>query len=366
MTSLFESHKSAPAVVQAAGMKGFAAEFQNLDHYIRVITDRIWEGRRIDDIRLYYSDPCVVETAMSVSTSIEDVITGTRATLAMFPDRRLLAEDVIQSGDAENGFLSSHRIISTMTHLGDGNFGSATGRKIHARTIADCVCKDNRIVHEWLVRDHAAIALQIGTTPKALAQLWLTQRDGWHKPVAGPAPAGYVSHISTDPLAVRYAQAIADMAGVAGDGTRDVAGDAKGKRSGRIAACVASTYDEAAQQIGPGESTCYGRAEISAFWQGLFGSLQVEHLAIEHLALQRDMPQTGRCDRLALRFRAKTVVSPRPDSIIRYECNSNQIPGRSIELMGIVHSELIHGRVIREWVLIDDVAIWMQILTPQA
>jgi hypothetical protein len=34
--------------------------------------------------------------------------------------------------------------------------------------------------------------------------------------------------------------------------------------------------------------------------------------------------------------------------------------------MGIVHAELVQGRVLREWVLIDDVAIWMQVLTPQA
>ena len=171
-------------------MKGFDAEFSNLDHYIRVITARIWEGRRIDDIRLYYSDPCVVETPMSVSSAVEDVITGTRATLAMFPDRRLLAEDVIQSGDDEGGFLSSHRIISPMTHLGDGSFGPASGARVHARTVADCVCKDNRIIHEWLVRDQAAIALQIGSTPQALAQTWLDQRGGWQKPVAPPVPAG--------------------------------------------------------------------------------------------------------------------------------------------------------------------------------
>ena len=149
-------------------MRGFDAEFRDLDHYIRVITERIWEGRRIDDIYRYYSDPCIVETPSSVSTDVEEVVSGTKATLAQFPDRRLLAEDIIQSGDAERGFLSSHRIISTMTHLGDGNFGKATSHKIHVRTIADCVCKDNRIIHEWLVRDHAAIALQIGSTPQAL------------------------------------------------------------------------------------------------------------------------------------------------------------------------------------------------------
>ena len=125
------------AVHTSGPMKGFDAEFKDLDQYIRVITDRIWEGRRLGDIRTYYSDPCVVETAMSVSTSVEDVVKGTEATLAMFPDRRLLAEDVIVSGDTAGGYLSSHRIISPMTHAGDGSFGPATGRTIHARTIAD-------------------------------------------------------------------------------------------------------------------------------------------------------------------------------------------------------------------------------------
>ncbi len=341
MTSIFEPAKGVPAVVQGAGMKGFASEFRNLDQYIRVITERIWEGRRIDDIRLYYSDPCVVETAMSVSTSIEDVISGTRATLAMFPDRRLLGEDVIQSGDENGGFLSSHRIISTMTHLGDGNFGPATGRKIHARTIADCVCKGNRIVHEWLVRDHAAIALQIGSTPQALAQRWLDQRGGWTKPVAGPVPAGYVSHVSTDPLAVRYARAIEDFA----HGTKP----------------VGAFYDEAAQQIGPGEITCYGQAEIGAFWQGVFGALQVQQFVVEHLALQRDMASSGRADRVAMRFRANAVHGSSETGTGRYGKPSD----KPVEVLGIVHAEFIAGRVIREWVLLDDVAIWMQVLVAQ-
>ena len=48
-------------------MKGFDAEFRDLDHYIRVITDRIWEGRRIDDIRLYYAADCAVETPSGVT-----------------------------------------------------------------------------------------------------------------------------------------------------------------------------------------------------------------------------------------------------------------------------------------------------------
>ena len=330
-----------PAIHQAAGMRGFAAEFRDLDHYIRVITDRIWEGRRIDDIRSYYSDPCTVETPLSVSTSVDDVINGTRATLAMFPDRRLLAEDVIQSGDENGGFLSSHRIISPMTHLGAGSFGPPSGRKLYARTIADCVCKDNRIVHEWLVRDHAAIALQIGSTPRALAQTWLDQRGGWNKPVAGPPPAGYLSHIGTDPLAVRYAQAIRELAHGEGD--------------------VAAVYDAAAHQIGPGETTSYGHAGIGAFWRSVFDALQVQQYSLEHLALQSDVARSGRPDRVAMRFRARTLHAPQAVAATRYGAGS----GRPVEVLGIVHAEFVGGRVVREWVLIDDVAIWMQILSPQ-
>ena len=333
--------RTAAASSQTAAMKGFHAEFKNLDDYIRVITHRIWEGRQLGDIHLYYSDPCVVETAMSVSTTLESVVSGTRATLAMFPDRRLLAEDVIQSGDEDGGFLSSHRIISPMTHAGDGNFGKATGRKIHARTIADCVCKNNRIVHEWLVRDHAAIALQIGSTPQALAQDWLNQRGGWNKPVAGPAPAGYLSAISNDALAADYAQAISDFA----HGTTS----------------AASIYDEAVQQISPGEVCSYGRGEVQAFWTSLFAALPVKRFEIEHLALQSDFASTGRPDRVALRFRAETSHSPQKTDASRYGKRSE----KPVEILGIVHAEFYQGRAIREWVLIDDVAIWMQILDIQ-
>ena len=45
------------------------------------------------------------------------MIGATLATLAEFPDRTLLGEDVIWSGDEEAGFLSSHRLLSTATHL---------------------------------------------------------------------------------------------------------------------------------------------------------------------------------------------------------------------------------------------------------
>lgn len=334
------------ALHQAAAMRGFDAEFKDLDHYIRVITDRIWEGRRIEDIRRYYSDPCIVETPSSVSTSVQSIVEGTRATLAMFPDRRLLAEDVIQSGDAEGGFLSSHRIISPMTHTGDGVFGRATGRKLQVRTIADCVCKDNRITHEWLIRDVAAIALQIGTTPQALAQDWLNVQGALNKPIAKPAPSYYQSHISSSSLAQGYAQAI------------------EAYSHGQSPTALA--YDDAVHHMGHGGVTRFGHAQVGAYWNNLFSALKPREFAVEHLALQCG---SGRADRVALRWRARCSAISDAFSASRalndgsksYEFKSNT----EIELMGINHVEFYQGRVLREYVLIDEVALWMQILTPQ-
>ncbi len=312
-------------------MKGFDAEFPDLDTYIRLITARIWEGRRLQDIRRYYADPCIVETPAGVSTTAQQVIDGTAATLAMFPDRRLLAEDIIVSGDETGGFLSSHRIVSTMTHRGDGAFGAPTGRRIHVRTVADCVCLDNRIVHEWLVRDQGAIARQIGLAPRDLAQRWLDDRGGWHKPMAAPAPAPYRTHVDTDGPAHAYAEAIRGFAAGAAD--------------------VQAAYDDAVHHLGPGETTRYGQDEVGAFWRGLFDVFAVERFDVEHLVLQCG---GGRADRVALRWRAQ--ARHRSDGAF------GAATGRGVEILGINHAELFRGRVLREWALVDEVALWMQVL----
>lgn len=319
----------------AAGMAGFDPEFNNLDEYIRVITRRIWDERRFDDIHRYYSDPCIVEMPTSVTSSIQTVVDGTIASLGVFPDRRPLYEDVIQSGDAEGGFLSSHRGISAMTHLGHGAFGLASGRRVHARAIADCVCKDNRIVHEWLIRDQAAIALHIGIQPRDLAQRWLNERGGWDKPVAGPAPSWYVSAISDERAAQDYAATLADFAQGRGD--------------------PALVYAVAAHHIGPGGVTRYGQEEVGGYWSDLFSALVPERFEVEHLALQRG---GGRADRIALRWRAHAIH--------RGNGMFGVATGKPVEIMGINHVELHDGKVVREWALVDDVALWMQVLTPAA
>jgi predicted ester cyclase len=317
-------------------MKGFDAEFRDLDHYIRVITERIWEGRRIDDIRRYYGEGCAVETPGAVSIGIDPVIDGTRATLTAFPDRRLLAEDVIISGDEEHGFLSSHRIFSPMTHAGPGVFGPPSGRAVFARTVADCVCVNNRIVHEWLVRDQAAIARQIGRHERDVALDWLAQRGRWHKPAMPPAPGGYLSFVDTQEPAAAYAGVLRRLW---------TAADVRG---------LTGTHDAHAIAALPGGLAAAGLPAIQDFWRGMTGALTDARFDVEHLVAN---PRPGRATALAMRWR----VQARHGGAGRY----GPPTGRPVEVMGISHADIEAGLVVREWHLIDDVAIWMQLLEPR-
>lgn len=317
-------------------MKGFDPEFIDLDHYIRVITDRIWEGRRIDDIRRYYSDDCAVQTPGGVTLGVQAVIDGTRATLAAFPDRRLLAEDVIVSGDEVGGFLSSHRILSPMTHAGDGVFGPPTGKPVVVRTIADCVCTHNRIVHEWLVRDQSAIARQTGQQVRDLAQRWLNQRGDAPLPVMPAAPSPYRTVIDGQADAASWAAACNGLWRAAGPAAL---------RASHAPAVIAAL---------PGGEAAVGREALARFWADLREALPDARFTIEHLAAN---PRAGRATAMAMRWRLHGTHS----GGTRYGTAS----ARAVQVLGISHAEVEHGQIVREWVLMDDVAIWMQVLQPR-
>jgi hypothetical protein len=256
-------------------IKGFDAEFSNLDHYIRVITDRIWEGRRIDDINHYYSSDCAVETPSSVSVGTKAVIDGTIATLNVFPDRRLLAEDIIISGSSEGAYLSSHRIFSPMTHAGAGVFGTPSHRTIYARTIAR----------------------QIGSNEKELAQKWLNASGGYFKATMPAAPSYYVSHIEQKGHAAKYADFLDQIF--------------------RSFQKINADHFYAQQIISalPGGESAVGQNQIMQFWQSLAGSLELSSFQVEHsVANERE----GRPTAVAWFFRTLRPANRPPTRNFRH------------------------------------------------
>lgn len=321
----------------STAMAGFDAEFTSLDHYIRVITARIWEGRQVDRIHRHYSADCAVITPGGTSQGVDAVVRGTLETLQQFPDRRLLCEDIVGAGDAVSGFLSSHRIASTMTHLGDGSFGPASGRPLQVRTVADCVCVNNRIVHEWLVRDQGAIALQLGSTPQALARQWLHSKGAPTLPLwQPPAPPPW-----QDP--------VHDSAGA-----RLLAHTYRALWAGDLAVLQRHGDEAVALQL-PNGQAALGVAAAEAFWFGYTAAFSAAVLHIDSLA---ERIEPGRTPRVAMRWR----MTGRHTGGGRF----GTATGQPVEILGITHAEVDHarGRILREWVLIDEVALWMQILSP--
>jgi len=174
-------------------MKGFDSKFLDFPDYIIGITKEIWEDRQIAKLHDYYASDIVVRSPASVVVGNKDVIAATMATLAEFPDRTLLGEDVIWSGTPDEGMLSSHRLFSTATHTGPGVYGAPSGIRLSYRIIADCHAINNQINDEWLIRDQGAIVRQLGIDPKDYAQDLIAREGGPDACVKPYTPANDVT-----------------------------------------------------------------------------------------------------------------------------------------------------------------------------
>ena len=123
-------------------LPGFDPQYRDFVDYILKITHQIWEEKGIGVIYDTYHNNITMHLGSSNLVGIKDVIANTLQTLHAFPDRRLIGQNVIWSNYGKEGFLSSHRVLSTATNLGDSNFGPATGNKINLETNV------NKIIHK--------------------------------------------------------------------------------------------------------------------------------------------------------------------------------------------------------------------------
>ena len=317
-------------------MKGFDPRWKDLPDYILGITREIWEDRRIHTLHAYYGADMPVRTPASVTIGNRGVIGATMATLAEFPDRQLLGEDVIWSGDDDAGFLSSHRLFSTATHVNDGIYGRATGKRLAYRIIADCAAKDNAIYDEWLIRDQGAIVRQLGHDPRDYARDLIAREGGPEacvKPMtpATDAPPVYTGVGNDNEWGERYADQI----------TRIMAGEL---------AVVPDTYDRAVQSEYPGGVTGHGWDAADRFWLGLRAAFPSADFTIHHRIGREDplMPP-----RAALRW----SLHGKHDGWGAFGAPT----GAEIYVLGLSHAEFGPWGLRREFTLYDETAIWKQI-----
>ncbi len=325
-----------------AATNGFSQRWPLFPDYIVDITREIWEERGIATLHRYYAPDIPVRTPMGASHGNQAVIASTMATLHEFPDRQLLAEDVIYSDDPVHGFLSSHRIISTATHAGDGAFGPTTGRRFTIRIIADCAARDDVIYDEWLVRDYGGIARQLGFEPQSYARMLIAREGGADKasrpltPEASPPPV-YRGTGNASEWGIRYAEGL----------TRIMGADF---------AHIHQAYDRAVIGEYPGARQAVGREAVAAFWLGLRSSFPNATFAIHH------------------RIGMEGGMMP-PRAAIRWSLDGThdgwgtfgRPTGARVHVMGLSHAEFgpfgpDGVGLRREYALYDEIAIWKQIL----
>ncbi len=318
-------------------MQGFDPKFHDFPDYIIRITKEIWEDRGISSLHHYYSPGIIVRSPASVVAGNDRVIAATMATLAEFPDRKLLGQDVIWSGTPEAGMLSSHRLISTATHLGDGAYGAATGKTLTYQIIADCHAIANQINDEWLIRDQGAIVRQLGWDPQAFARDQITREGGPDACTLPLTPA-------------------TDMPGpYTGRGNDNAWGHTHADILHRIMAAdftvIPHSYDRACELHFPGGLTQHGHAAADGFWLSLRAAFPDASFTIHH--------QIGRDDPL---------MPPR--SAIRWSLHGTHSgwgafgapSGAQVYVLGISHAEHGPWGLRRDYTLFDETAVWKQIL----
>jgi predicted ester cyclase len=325
---------------QRMNLPGFDPEFVDLPDYIVRITDRIWHERKVELCLKYYSPDCVVHTQGGDIVGAQTVVDNTHATLASFPDRTLDADNVIWSDDGDGLFYSSHLITSKMTNLGASEFGPATGKAVKVQTIADCACKANRVVEEWLVRDYATVVEQLGFDVDETA-LKLAKED---------VESGF-------DLVAFHAENHAD---VLANATRlTEAPDKPEKRPYAFAKSLYSQiwternfdklgdfYDFRVGAAYPGKRDFYGHDQIAPLLQQIFDAVPDAKMKVEHVA---DIPYMAVGRDISVRW--SLAGTHTGDGFY------GQATGANFYMMGVSQFRVINGRIREEVTIWDDVAV---------
>ncbi|MEM9972589.1 MAG: ester cyclase [Pseudomonadota bacterium] len=316
---------------------GFDERWASEEDFILGITREIWEDRGIHTLTHYYGPGLIVRSPASVVRGNGGIIAGTQATLAEFPDRELPGEDVIWAEVSQTSFLSSHRLYCTATHTGPGMYGAPTGRRLAYRILADCFCEGNAVADEWLVRDQGAIVRQMGQDVVGWTRA-LIEREGGPDACVRPftpkndIPGPYTGHANDSPWGARLADLLTRMMHAE-------------------FSVVSGAYDRACELAYAGHVQAHGHAAADAHWLGLRAAFPSAAFRIEH-AIGQESP------RMPPRAAVRWSLWGRHEGWGSFGVPSDA----EVYIMGITHAEFGPRGLRREWTLIDETAIWKQIL----
>lgn len=331
----------APGPDRRMALPGFDAEFVDFPHYIIRITERIWHDRDVEKCLDWYAEDCAIHTMAGDISGAQTVVDNTWATLKAFPDRRLDADNVIWSDEGGGAFYSSHLITSKMTNEGPSEFGPVTGKQIRIQTIADCLCRDNRVIEEWLVRDNLAAVQQLGFDPDRVAKDQ-AQADKINSFSLIDFHQANRARVFDAPQADRGAS---EAIKLAGNALRLCFADAD-------LATLRGAYDFRVQTSFPGDVSLYGPDQLQVWFSSLLKSFPDLKISIDHVA---ETAYLGDATDVAIRWSATGTHS----TAGRYGPASNA----PIYLLGVTQFRIMNGRIREQVFIWDDIALRRQIIS---
>ena len=326
----------------AQSMRGFDSDYSDIVAYIIRCTYKIWEERQIGLIKSHYSEDAVIHTSTSDIVGAKAVLDNTAQQLSLLPDRRLFPEDVIWAGNDQDGYYSSHRILSTAHHLGYSLYGAPTGKRLMYRVIADCIVKENKIIEEWLVRDDLSIIRQIGLDEHAFAAR-LVQLIPERYILPKPDLKG-MAELPASPSS--FKQESFDVEHFIKRTWHEVWNQRMFNR-------LADAYLSTVHCHSAGGRELFGHADVIQFaidWLACFPDGQ---MLFDHFCALGNNVQGYRT---SLRWKFQGTHTGHGI----YGAPS----GKPVRIMGITHSSVHGGKIIEEWTIFDELNILCQLYMP--
>ena len=323
-------------------LRGFDDTYTDIVDYIVRITHRIWDDQDVGYIYDTYAPGCLIHHDSGLTVGVEPVVEATMAALHAFPDDRSFADDVIWAGDDEQGFLTSHRYVTSSHHLGAWRWGPPTGRKVELWGIAECLVRENEIYEEWVLYNMVSRFRQLGIDPAWAARIHGNTAEP-RRPTSrrrGPAP-----------------------------GRRPRAGDLPGTgRAGfdvehfvrslwhnlynrRDLSSVDRAYVPTARWKGPSSRVGHGRQDVKGMARSLlatFPDLGMQVDAVHWMGNERDGY------RVSVRWTAQGTH--------RGHALYGEPTNRRVLLWGINHLYVSHGQITEDWQMFNEFDVMSQIL----
>jgi predicted ester cyclase len=334
-----------PGTEKRQSLKGFDDDYVDIVDYIIRCTHKIWEEHGVGLIYTHYGHNVKVWTSNGQIYGREAVIEGTLLTQAAFPDCRLYGDEVIWSGNDEDGFHTSHRITWTARHTGHSVYGPPTGRQVIRTGIANCLVKENKVIEEWICRDEIAVVKQLGLDPFEYAAKLARQEaakglkpvEGEVERVIGQATPPQFPEQTTEGLDVEYfvRRAYHEIW--------------NWRLLNKIDQYCARDY----RCHTTSRRDLYGLGAYKAFVLTMLASFPDAMLTVDHFyAMGNEQDGYMTMTRWSLQG---THTGPGP---------YGEPTGKRIYLMGISHHRVVDGKMVEEWTYFDEVALLKQLARP--